>query len=266
MATKTLDLWSLVRGRPQIDPHDLADAVAHQAAEEPLDYRTRLLIRDSVEALRTRWGNSRLNAWLASCSTSTKIGSILRESFEEVGFPSIGMRLMDKTDPETVRIYLTELSRHVRKPTRIEIGGVIALILPELLARNTEDIDVVDEVPKEIREKHDVLDNLKKRYGLHLGHFQQHYLPAGWSNRLHYYDTFGELQVYLVDPYDVFLSKLTSVREKDFDDMRLVKTQLDKTILTQRLKDTMQGTFATESLRERAQNNWKTLFGEPLPQ
>src|ERR1051325_10684606 len=118
MATQTLDLWSLVRGRPQIDPNDLADAVAAQVAQEPLDYRTRLLIHDSVDALKGYWGTPRANAWLDSCPNQQKLGRICREEFEEVGFPSIRMRLMEKTDPETVRLYFTELARHVRKPLR----------------------------------------------------------------------------------------------------------------------------------------------------
>src|SRR5438105_12946557 len=101
MAVDTLDLWSLVRGRPQIDPHDLADAVVHQAAEEPLDYRTRLLIRDSVEALRTYWGSQRVENWLDECPLHDRIATICKDDFEEVGFPSIRKRLMDKTDPET---------------------------------------------------------------------------------------------------------------------------------------------------------------------
>ncbi|MBI3822011.1 MAG: hypothetical protein HY289_04940 [Planctomycetes bacterium] len=266
MAVQTIDLWSLVRGRPQIDPTDLAEAVASQVAEAPLDYRTRLLIRDSMQALGGYWGKPKLNSWLASCPTRQKIAAICDEEFEEVGFPSIRMRLMEKTDPDTVRLYFTELARHVRKPLRLEVGGAIALILPQMIVRYTEDIDVVDEVPRELRNEHDALDNLQKRYGLHLGHFQQHYLPTGWADRLHYYDSFDDLHVYLVDHYDVFLSKLTSIREKDFDDMRVLKPQLDKAVLAQRLKDTMQSAFASKDLKERAQNNWKTLFGEDLPQ
>lgn len=267
MALKFRDLWSLVRGSgPQIDPHDLAEAVVNQAAEEPLDYRTRLLIRDSMEALRCHWGKATLDTLLEKCPARQRIQAICQEEFEEIGFPSIKVRLMEKTDPDTVRLYFTELAKHVRRPLRMEVGGSIALILPELLVRNTEDVDVVDEVPKELRDKHEVLDNLLKRYGLRLAHFQQHYLPSGWANRLHYYDTFGDLTVYLVDPYDVFLSKLTSIREKDFDDMRVVKPLLDKAVLAQRLHDTMKSALAAESLRERAQNNWKTLFGEDLPQ
>ena len=34
MALQTLDLWSLVRGRPQIDPNDLAEAVPDEVKEE----------------------------------------------------------------------------------------------------------------------------------------------------------------------------------------------------------------------------------------
>ena len=76
MALQTLDLWSLVRGRPQIDPHDLADAVAAQAAAD-LDYRTRLLIRDSVEALRGYWGQSaRVERLAGGCPAAARRSEI----------------------------------------------------------------------------------------------------------------------------------------------------------------------------------------------
>jgi hypothetical protein len=58
MAVRARDLWELVWGKPQIDPADLAAAVEEQAREEGLDYRTRLLIRDSVEALKGYWGGA----------------------------------------------------------------------------------------------------------------------------------------------------------------------------------------------------------------
>ena len=45
MATQALDLWSLVRGKPQIDPNDLSEAVSQQAGEDDLDYRTRQKVR-----------------------------------------------------------------------------------------------------------------------------------------------------------------------------------------------------------------------------
>jgi hypothetical protein len=265
MALQTLDLWSLVRGRPQIDPRDLADAVVQQAGEEPLDYRTRLLIRDSVDALRGYWSQQSIDRWMADCSLHEKIDAICSAEYEKVGFPSIRKRLMEKTDPKVVEQYFRELSRKVRKPLRLLVGGSIALIVPEMLVRHTEDIDIVDEVPQELRDQQEFIDNLNTRYGLLLAHFQQHYLPSGWASRLKYHDSFGDLHVYFVDPIDIFLGKLTSVRTKDFDDLRVLAPQFDKTEIIQRLKDTMQSALAADELRARAKNNWYILFGEELP-
>lgn len=267
MALQTLDLWSLVlSGRPQIDPRDLADAVVNEAADDNLDYRTRLLIHDSVEALRDYWGKARVERWLADCPYHDKIIAICGQEFDKVGFPSIKKRIMDKTSPETIQQYFRELSRRVRKPLRLPVGGSASLISRGMLHRRTDDIDVVDEVPKELREQHELLDELHQRYGLILGHFQQHYLPSGWANRLAYHDSFGDLLVYFVDPIDVFLGKLTSIRTKDLDDLRALAPQLDKATIVQRLRDTMQSALASESLKERAKNNWYILFGEDLPQ
>ena len=44
-----------------------------------------------------------------------------------------------------------------------------------------------------------------------------------WLDRVHSLAPFGRLQVYLVDRYDVFISKLFSIREKDRDDVRVLK-------------------------------------------
>lgn len=266
MALQTLDLWSLVRNRPQIDPNDLAEAVVNQAAEAPLDYRTRLLIRDSVDALKGYWGEQRVENWLVDCPTKGKIVGICMEEYDEVGFPSISRRLMEKTDPKTIEQYFRELSRKVRKSLNLQIGGSIALIATGLLTRHTEDIDVVDEVPKELREQNEFIRDLQQRYGLLLAHFQQHYLPSGWSNRLLYHESYDDLHVYFVDPIDIFLGKLSSIRTKDLDDLRVLANQLEKATIVQRLKDTMQSALASETLKERAKNNWYILFGEELPQ
>jgi hypothetical protein len=258
-------LWGLVWGTPEIDPKDLAQAVEEQAAEEGLDYRTRLLIRDSVEALKSYWGPDRVKRWLARSPARNKVASICREDFERPGFSTIKERLMEKTDPEKVRELFRELGSKLHQKLRLAVGGSIALIVPGHLSRATEDIDVVNELPPEIRSQHALLNDLRKRYGLLLTHFQSHYLPVGWDQRLHYFDTFGDLLVYLVDVYDVFLSKLFSIRTKDLDDMRMVREHLDKDILARRLKDTTGPMLTTEELRKRAEQNWYILFGEPLP-
>ena len=266
MAVQTLDLWTLTRGRPQIDPNDLADAITAQASEADLDYRTRLLIRDGVCALRSYWGENKVSKWLSQIASRQAVLTICQEPFEETGFPSLRRRLMEKTKPEDIKEFLRELGTKINRPITVIIVGSVALILTDYLSRNSEDIDVVDEVPKEIRDQHELLEKLHSRFGLHVRHFQQHYLPSGWHNRLHSIESFGHIRVFLVDPIDVFMSKLTSVREKDLDDLRALKPQLDKSLLIQRLKDSMVSMLASESLRERAQQNWYILFGEDLPQ
>src|SRR6266542_5335730 len=51
MSSAVDELWSVARQQPQVDANALARAV-EAACTEPLDYRTRLLIRDSISALR----------------------------------------------------------------------------------------------------------------------------------------------------------------------------------------------------------------------
>jgi hypothetical protein len=104
-----------------------------------------------------------------------------------------------------------------------------------------------------------------QRYRLQLAHFQSHYLPAGWEQRVHSLEPFGRLRVFLVDVYDVFLSKLFSAREKDRDDLRALAPQLEKETVIRRLKDTTAAWQGEAYLLQRAQENWKILYGEPLP-
>ncbi len=262
MSVKTHDLWKLVKYRPQIDPDDLSEAVRDQAEEDSLDYRTRLLIRDSVQALRDYWDEGRFQEWLANCPARVRIEAIWREDFERPGFPSLRRRLMEKTDPEDIRRYLREIGTHIRREIRVPVGGSAALILRGQLQKKTDDIDIVDEVPEEIRNQHTLLHDLESRYGLKVGHFQRHYLPMRWENRLHYGGAFGRLQVDLVDAYDVFLS---SIREKDKDDLRTLAPQLDKEVLARMLKEDCASMLAAPDLRQRCEQNWYILYGEPLP-
>jgi hypothetical protein len=260
------DLWSLVWGRPEIDPNDLARAVQAQMAEPDLDYRTRLLIRDSINALKGHWGPERTDHWLATLPTRERIEAICREEFDKVGFPSLREHLVERTSPETVQQLFRELGRRIRQPTRMAVGGSIALILPGYLPHATPAVDVVDEVPAELRSDPALLDEVRQRYGLQLAPFASRHLPAGWENRLHYYDNFGDLRVDLVDVYDIFCGKLFSKRTKDLDDLRLLAPQLDKDTLVRRLKDTTAALQKDPTLLPLAQQSWYIVFGESLPQ
>jgi hypothetical protein len=265
MVAATKKLWNLVWGTPQVDPGDLAFAIAEEAGNESSDFRTRLLIQDGLKALEEHWGTGRFEQWLEKCSGRRILEEILSEDLGEPGFPSLKERLMEKTDPEVVRQLFRELGTHLHRAIRLSVGGSIALILPGQLARATEDIDVVDEVPGEIRSQHKLLDDLRIRFGLQLTHFQSHYLPSGWEKRVHGLEPFGQLQVYLVDPIDVFLSKLFSKRTKDLDDLRALAPQLDKPTIVQRLRETTAALRADDSLRQCGEKNWYIVYGEPLP-
>jgi hypothetical protein len=259
-----VDLWQLVR-RPRIDPDDLAMAVQLQADGGDLDYRTRWLVHDSLAALQRYWGRAQFEQWLQHCPNRNQIEAIAQEEFERAGFPSLVQRMEEKTEPQQIEQYLRELGQKITHAVRVHIGGSAALILEHYLSRATEDIDIVDEVPAEIRTLHTELEKLHERYGLYLAHFQSHYLPPGWEQRAHYREPFGKLQVYLVDVYDVFLSKLFSAREKDRDDLRALAPQLDRERLVQRLHETAAVFLKEEKLRQNAQQNWYIVFGDDLP-
>jgi hypothetical protein len=260
------DLWSLVHTREHLDPSDLTAAIEDQVRSGDLDYRTCVLIRDSVKALRSYWGETRLSAWLETSPVGKKIEEVCNRKWDDDrGFPSLMRRVMDVTRPETIEQFLRELGMEIPRPLRVDVGGSASLILGGYLLRKTEDIDVVDEVPAEIRSRYKLLEDLQQRYGLGLTHFQRHYLPAGWEQRLHSRTPYGQLQVYLVDVYDVFLSKLFSDRDKDRTDVRFLYPQLDKETVLRKLKETTQSWLAVPDLLEKAERNWYVFYGEPLP-
>jgi hypothetical protein len=259
------DLWTLTFGRSQIDPEQLATAVEREVAGREMDYRTRLLIRDSMDALSNYWGSTRFDSWLTSSPAKGALEEIRRFSFDEPGFPSLSRRIMEPVRPEVVRQYLRDIGQRVTHSTRIHIGGSIALILTGVLSRSTEDIDVVDELPREIREQYDLLDRLTDEYGLRLTHFQSHYLPSGWADRVTSLGRFGRLDVFLIDPLDIFVGKLFGARTKDLSDLRALLPQLDKAKIAERLQSSGGALLQEAKLAEDARKNWYVLFGEALP-
>jgi hypothetical protein len=261
------DIWTVVRLTPQIDPMTLARAVEVVLKAGPMDYRTRLLVRDSVGALRGHWGEARFRPWIEGIGNRERLDEACRTGdADEVGFPSLARRLMDAVTPEMISKFLRELATHVTKPTRLVVGGSAALILRGYFSRHTEDVDVVDEVPAELRGRHDALEQLVDRYGLRLTHFQSHYLNEGWEKRVESAGVFGNLHVFLVDVYDVFVGKLFSARLKDRDDLRALEPQLDRETITRRVRETAGTLRADARLAGAAAENWFIVFGETLPE
>jgi hypothetical protein len=259
-------LWDLAQSGQPIDASALSTAIQREAGSglADLDFRTRLLVRDAAAALRDFWNPARFDQWLTASPASSILKQIDQLALGEIGFPSLHKRIMDTTKPQTVLQFLRELGIQCHEPLRLEIGGAIAAILAGMIDRHTEIIDVVDEIPLVLRQKHQALDALAGRYGLDLTHFQSHYLPSGWRNRLVSLDRFGELDVWLVDAADIFLSKLFSARAKDRDDLRAMATRLDKPSLLERQRTDGQALLGEPRLAKNAADNWYVVFGETL--
>ena len=263
-AARGIDLWSLVPGRPEIDPEDLLRGIEQTCCQTNLDYRTRLLVRDSIAALEQHWSRDQLHARLSPHARKT-LPSIVGDAVGE-GFPTLAGRIVKAVEVETVLQFFRDLGSRIRRPSSINVGGSIALMLANQLRRSTDDIDVVDAIPPALRNEHELLDQLVQRYGLCLAHFQSRYLPSGWENRLRSNGKFGSIEVQLVDPYDIFVGKLFSPRDKDLDDLRVLLPSMDRAIIEDRLRSSAGALRSDEHLRKHAERNWYVLFGEPLSQ
>lgn len=266
MATQTIDLWELTYGKPQIDPTDLSEAVCQQAGEDDLDYRTRLLIRDSVVALRAHWGSKRVDRWLACCPNRDRIEAIGREEFDKVGFPTIPRRLIDKTKPEVLLRLFEQVGQSISQETTVYVTGAVALILSGYLSNHTDDIEFVHDLLATMRDNQALRERMEGMSGFELGYVPGCCYPHYWKKRVQPVGAFGKLQVFRLDVCDVLLSKLFSERQGDIDDMRLVFPKLEKANVVRRFQE--EGSFLlmlSPTKAETCRRNWQLLFGEPLP-
>lgn len=257
-------LWDVIRNVPTVDPQDLLTAVELECAEPEHDTRTRILIRDSLRALAQYWGEAKLNARLVPSIRAFR-AELESVDMGDRGFSILARCIMDRTTAEDVGLFLHELGKLTREPTRLMVGGSTSLILRDLLRRQTDDLDVVDEIPSSLRHQHQALEHLVVRFKLRLAHFQSHYLPHGWQDRITLYGTFGMLSVSLVDPIDLFIGKMFSRRTKDFDDCRMLVRELDQDSIVDRVKYTTRPLRADEPSLKAAESTWELLFRQPLP-
>src|SRR5436189_6142282 len=122
------ELWAVTRRVPHVDAMALARAVEAAATCESLDYRSRLLVRDSVRALEAHWGRARVRKWLSKSPNRQRIQqALVMPGDGEMAFPYLKERVVDAIKPETVLELLRELSLYIEHPVRIVIGGSIAL-------------------------------------------------------------------------------------------------------------------------------------------
>ncbi|HVS37713.1 MAG TPA: DUF6036 family nucleotidyltransferase, partial [Gemmataceae bacterium] len=230
------DPWAMVWGQPVIDADRLAAAIEQDLRTTPdADFRTRLLIRDAVRALRSFWGKTRFGRWLADSPARLAIGAILAEDLGPTGFPAIRRRLVVNDAAVRVGQVFDLLGRNIPNRVEASIAGSIPTLIKGLTSRPTADINFVDEAPAEIRKQRALLRKIRDEYGLAIGHVQSHYLPTGWRDRRRLLGDYGGLRVYLVDEYDIFVSKLLSKKAKHQEDLRILAGVLNKETARRRL-------------------------------
>ncbi len=268
-ADPALALWNLLAG-PTIDPAALARAIETVMVEPNLDWRTLQLVKEGWEALDESIEPGLLNDYLVERS-SIQIAEAIRARLDDawnshcdVKFPSLKERLMPHLSPMTIRQFLRELGSAIVHPVTITMGGAASLVLRGLLSRATENVDVVDEDPAEIRDEREILQDLSARYGLSMTHFQSHYLPRDWESRTIDFGTFGKIQVRLVDTLDIIAGKVYSARPKDLDDFRLLSLNLDKEDLRQRVLQGSSSLISSDQKRQQAIKNWYIVYGDDL--
>jgi hypothetical protein len=263
--TPLLDPWKLVWGQPYIDCQTLALAIEQdlERNREP-DFRTRLLVRDATTAIRSYWGVRKFSRWLAGSPAGARIRAILDEDLGQTGFPAIRRRLVESIDLTRLRRIFDLLGRAIHGPVEVHIAGSIPTLIKGLTVRPTGDIDFVDEVPAEVRRQRTVLRKIVTDFGLKLGHVQSHYLPAHWQSRRQWLGDFGGLRVYVVDEYDIFVSKLSSKKEKHQSDLGVLGLKLDKEVVRHRLLTDGRSFLDDPKQKPQIEENWRFIFQEPL--
>ncbi len=268
-ADPALALWNLL-ARPTIDPATLARAIETVVVEPNLDWRTLQLVKEGWAALEESIESGSLNDYLLAGSSS-QIAEEIRARSEDarnthcdVRFPSLNERLTPHLSPTTIRQFLRELGSAIAHPVIITMGGAASLVLRGLLSRATEGVDVVDEVPAEIRDEREILQELSVRYGLHLTHFHSHYLPRDWESRTIDFGTFGKIQVRLIDVLDIIAGKVYSARPKDLDDFRVLSLNLNNEELRQRVLQGSSTLISSDQDRRQAVTNWYIVYGDDL--
>jgi len=215
--------------------------------------------------MRSFWGTEKFRRWLATSATGETIRRILKEDLGEVGFPFIRRRLVASIGSTEIKQIFDLLGRKVHHRVEVNIAGSIPTLIKGMTARPTADIDFVNEVPPEIRKQRAVVKKIEDDYGLKLTHMQSHYLPTHWEQRRQYLGDYGGLRVYLVDEYDIFVSKLSSKREKHKQDIRVLARILDKQTARQRLLADGRVFLDEPSIRPQIEENWRFIYQEPLP-
>lgn len=259
-------LWRIVTRSSSISPKALLVRLANALRTPDPDPRSIVLMRECFGALGRTLGRNFVAQKIAGHAETAVdlrlMQDITSHSIEPNKFPSILPRLIEPISAQNVIECLRDVSTQLRERVSIVVGGSSVLLLKHLIERATENIDVLDELPEELRDQHAVLDDIKARHRLSITHAASHYLPTGWNTRTWSLDKFGPLDVRVVDPIDLLVSKLFSKRAKDFRDVKDCWDLIDHAEFRQRLSQDTHLLRGNSEVLAAAVRNWFVLTGE----
>src|SRR5437016_5045274 len=106
------DLWELVYLKPWIDPNALLAAVSRECANPAPDFRTRLLLRDSFDALKHHFGPAVIENRLDK-NVRQFLDRLGAEDLGEPKFLNLERRMANSLDPQTILQFLRDLGSKV---------------------------------------------------------------------------------------------------------------------------------------------------------
>ena len=143
------------------------------------------------------------------------------------------------------REFLEELDALLKEPIQLHCIGGFAVVMGYGLPRGTNDLDYRSFYPfdclNDLQTKAGPGSALAQRHKVHVQHTGVESIPESYEDRLIelFAGRFKNIRLFVPDPYDLILSKLTRNIERDRQDVEyLAKTnRLDPAILKERYEE-----------------------------
>ena len=169
--------------------------------------------------------------------------------------------------PQPWQDFLAEIDQALGQEVNLHCLGAFVLAALYGLPRPTGDLDYISATPsaarQEIEEIAGLGSRLSKKYQLFVQCVGVADYPEDYENRLILLDLgFQNLRLWVLEPYDLVLSKLARNNPKDRDDVRFLakKLTLSFDVLYRRWETEMKPWIANADRHETTINLWKSYF------
>jgi hypothetical protein len=168
--------------------------------------------------------------------------------------------------------FLEKLDKLLEEPVRLDCIGGFAAVMGYGLPRATNDLDYRTLDPynriNDLQRIAGPASALAKQYGVHLQHTAVDSIPENYQDRLRelFPGHFKNLRLFIPDPYDLVLSKLTRNIERDRQDVEyLARSQyLDAAVLRERYKELTPNLIGPQARHDATLEFWlEAYFTKP---